>query len=92
MCIVSKYLLITYILKSVYIEKKSKSHKILKKVEGFSYFFPFLMEVEGSGSVQILRYPDPGGPKEYGSGSTTLLPALTHSTRRRCESSRSPRQ
>jgi hypothetical protein len=27
-----------------------------------------------------------------GSGSTTLLPALTHSTRRRCESSRLPRQ
>ncbi len=54
-----------YILKSVYIVKKSKSHKILKIAEGFSYSFPLLMEVEGSGSVQIIRYsdPDPRGPK-----------------------------
>jgi hypothetical protein len=44
-----------YILKSVtvYIDKKSKSHKILKIAEGFSYSFPLLMEVGGSGSVQI---------------------------------------
>jgi hypothetical protein len=45
-----------YILKSVYIDKKPKSHKILKIAEGFSNSFPLLMEVEGSGSVQIIRY------------------------------------
>jgi hypothetical protein len=28
---------------------------------------------ERSGSVQVMRDPDPGGPKSYGSGSTTLL-------------------
>jgi hypothetical protein len=31
--------------------------------------------MEGSGSVQIMMnpYPDPGGKKTYGSGSTTLF-------------------
>jgi hypothetical protein len=48
-----------YILKSVNIDKKSKSHKILKIAEGLSYSFPLLREVEGSRSVQIIRYPDP---------------------------------
>jgi hypothetical protein len=32
--------------------------------------------LEGSGSVQIMTDLDPGGPKPYGSGSTTLLSYL----------------
>jgi hypothetical protein len=31
------------------------------------------MEGIGSGSVQIMADPDPGGPEIYGSGSTLLL-------------------
>jgi hypothetical protein len=29
--------------------------------------------MEGSGAIQIIPDPDPGGPKTYGSGSTALL-------------------
>jgi hypothetical protein len=29
--------------------------------------------VEGSGSLQIIPVPDPGGPNTYGSGSITHL-------------------
>jgi hypothetical protein len=34
--------------------------------------------MEGSGSVQIMTYlnPDPGGPKTYEFGSTTLILAI----------------
>jgi hypothetical protein len=41
--------------------------------KGFSYFFCLMLD--GSGSVQIMTYLDPEGPKTYGSesGSTTLL-------------------
>ncbi len=43
--------------------------------KGFSYFFTLVLEGSGSGSVQVIANPGPGGPKIYGShgsGSTTL--------------------
>ncbi len=44
--------------------------------QGFSSFFCLWMEGSGSGSIQLMTDPDPGGPKSYGSygsGYTTLL-------------------
>jgi hypothetical protein len=34
--------------------------------------------MEGSGSVQIMMDPDPGGPKTYGSRSKTLNYFMSH--------------
>jgi hypothetical protein len=56
---------------------QKKSHKTVHINKGFSSFFYLMMEGSVSDSVQIMRDPDPGGPKTYGSygsesGSTTL--------------------
>ncbi len=37
------------------------------------FFLLFLLEMEVSGSSQIMKDPDPGGPNTYGSGTTTQL-------------------
>jgi hypothetical protein len=47
-----------------------KSEKEVKKIVEIRIFFYLLMEEHGSGAVQIMTDPDPGGPKTYGSGST----------------------
>ncbi len=54
---------------SVFKEKKSKRSHNVMEIKVFPYLFCLLME--GSGSLQKLTNPDPGGPKT--SGSTTLL-------------------
>jgi hypothetical protein len=41
-------------------------------------YFCLMMEGFRSGSVQIMIDPDLGGPKTYGSGSTTLLLVLCY--------------
>ncbi len=51
------------------VKKKSKT----SRNRGFSYYFCLLRT--GSGSVQIMTDPDPGGPKT--SGSTILLKSFT---------------
>ncbi len=57
-----------------------KSHKEVKysRNQGYSSFIFLMMEVSGSGSVQInygsVPYTDPGFPKTYGfDGSGTVL-------------------
>ncbi len=53
---------------------KRKSHKEFTKQVEIKFFHTFFCSImEGSGSVQILTEQDPGGPKTYGSGSTTLV-------------------
>jgi len=49
-------------------------HESLKFIKMSQNYFCLMKE--GSGSVQLMMDPDPGGPKTYrfhGSGSTTLL-------------------
>jgi hypothetical protein len=56
---VFRFLLITFgtfTLKNRVIKKSQNSRN-----QGFSHFFHLMME--GSGSVQIITDPDPGGPK-----------------------------
>jgi hypothetical protein len=50
---------------SVFIEKTVE-------IKVFLTIFLLYREGSGSGSVQIKTYPDPGGTKFYGSGSTTM--------------------
>jgi hypothetical protein len=54
---------------------KDKKSKKLRN-QGFSYFFCLMLEGSRSGSrsgsVSIMTDTDPGGPKTYGPGSTTL--------------------
>jgi hypothetical protein len=57
----------------VFKDEKSKRSKKTNRNRGFSYFVCLLRT--GSGSVQIMTDPDPGGPKT--SGSTTLLKFFT---------------
>jgi hypothetical protein len=56
----------------IFKDKKSKrSHKAVG-IKAFLPFFCLLMKGFGSGFVQIITDMDPGGPKTYGFGSTTL--------------------
>jgi hypothetical protein len=51
---------------------KGKKSKRSNKIVEFKVFHTFLL-VDGSGSVEIMTDPEPGGSKTYGSGSTTLI-------------------
>ncbi len=52
------------------ISNKKSQKQYIKK--GFLLFL-LVMEGSGFGSVQIMTNPDPGDPKPYGYGYTTLL-------------------
>ncbi len=78
-----KYFSASYFLKVYlqYLHHVSKI-KVTKKSQnsmnqGFSYYFPMMIEGSGSGYVPLWLMdtdPDPGGPKTYGCyGSATLL-------------------
>jgi hypothetical protein len=47
---------------------QDKSHKTV----GIKVFLNFLLVMGVSGSIQIITYPDPGGPKIFGSGPLVL--------------------
>jgi hypothetical protein len=54
--------------------KKSQKKSQNSRIQGFSYFFLLVhgrirIQIQ---TVQIMMDPDPGSPKTYGSGSTTL--------------------
>jgi hypothetical protein len=73
------FLLITYSSKFTSVFKDSKlliSHKTVE-IQVYLNFLACCWNDTGSGSVQIITDPDPGGLKAYGTGSGTLLfPAL----------------
>jgi hypothetical protein len=82
----NKKKIFAYYFLQVYFYQSSKLLKVKplnNRNQGFSSLFCLLMEGSeaGSGSVQIITDPDPGGPKTYGSsGSGTLQVGLYFSS------------